>query len=52
MQQQLNELKQAVQDARNEMNDAIDEVQINLGYEINAIKEALNSTSSMNDGEE
>ena len=52
MQQQLNELKQAVQDARNEMNDAIDEVQINLGYEINAIKERLNSTSSMSDGEE
>tara|TARA_R110002020_G_scaffold118792_3_gene271344 strand:+ start:10144 stop:10302 length:159 start_codon:yes stop_codon:yes gene_type:complete len=52
MQQAMNELKQAVQEARNELNDKMDEMEINLGYEINAIKEAIGSAPSADDGEE
>ena len=52
MQQAMNELKEAVQEARNELNDKMDEMEINLGYEINAIKEAIGSTPSASDGEE
>ena len=51
MQQAMNELKQAVQEARNELNDKMDEMEINLGYEINAIK-AIGSAPSADDGEE
>ena len=52
MQQQLNELKQEVTDARNELNDAMDEMEINIRYEIEQMRSSMGGPSSADDGEE
>ena len=51
MQQAIEELKQEVTEARNELNDKMDEMEINLNYEIGLVRAALN-TSSPDDEEE
>ena len=51
MQQAIENLKQEVTDARNELNDKMDVMEINLRCDIEAIRTSLN-TSSSDDEEE
>ena len=52
MQQAIEELKQEVTDARNELNDALDEMEINIRYEIEQMRSKMGGPSSADDGEE